>query len=545
MIAAVLIAAVAALAILAQADLSEPPRYDGAGYAVLARSLLEGHGYRAIDHPDEPRHAHFPPGYPAILAAAWYFGGPSAPLAHVLSCFCAVGATLAAWLWFRGFFPPQAALVLVLALAINWSWSRTGSTIQSEPFYALLSQLTILAASRVRAKRGTSSSLILGGLLAACLLTRHIAIGLVLAILADLALTRRWTTALRILGVTVLLVAPWIAWLIVVGSTHRTQANLFLEAPGLLARTASQSVFYVRRIPDQITGPLVEVATSLRPSRTTAAMATVLALAASMTILGGWIRALVQPRIRLAGLVPLMTLPPLLLWPYTEAGRFLLPLLPCLLVGATLGLSWILSRIVRGLATAEHERRTTLIAATLVLLASLPYPGFCFATIQARTRARRDAHRGFDAACTWLANNAKHAGPVLSRHPGEVFLASGRKGLEVSSSERPGEPDATPDEIEQTIRVYKVAYLLIADDRYASTVADPLKRFVTERKDRVRKVWSSQEEHSGAAIYEIVPAAAKPGPRMETTGTDHRWRAQEQATDEEKGKWPQMEKKRN
>ena len=45
-----------------------PPRFDGAGYAVLARGLLGGQGYRAIDHPDRPLHAHFPPGYPIALA---------------------------------------------------------------------------------------------------------------------------------------------------------------------------------------------------------------------------------------------------------------------------------------------------------------------------------------------------------------------------------------------------------------------------------------------------------------------------------------------
>jgi hypothetical protein len=346
------------------------------------------------------------------------------------------------------------------------------------------------------------------------MLTRHIAIGLALAVLADLALLRRWTMALRVVSVTVLLVAPWMAWLVVVGSTHRTQANLFLEAPGLLARVFSQGAFYLQRIPDQITGPLVEVATAFRTSRATAVMASLWALAVSMTILGGWVRAVLQTKLRLAGLVPLATLPLLLLWPYTEAGRFLLPLLPCVLVGAALGLSWILSRIVRGLAMAEHERRLTFIAATLVLFASLPYSAYSLVTIPARTRARRDAQRGFDAACAWLASSAKRAGPVLSRHPGEVFLATGRKGLEVSSSERPGERDATPDEIDRTIAAYNAAYMLIADDRYASAVADPLKRFIAERQKRVRKVWRSAEENSGAAIYEIVPTAAEPEPQI-------------------------------
>ena len=114
--------------------------------------------------------------------------------------------------------------------------------------------------------------------------------------------------------------------------------------------------------------------------------------------------------------------------------------------------------------------------------------------------------------CVCLAGrNAMHAGPVLSRHPGEVFLATGRRGLELSSSERSGDPDATPDEIERTIAAYKVAYLMVADDRYASTVVDPLKRFITERQERVRKVWSSDQVHQGAAIYEIVSEKRRGG----------------------------------
>ncbi|MGB2612029.1 MAG: hypothetical protein WBC80_23905, partial [Isosphaeraceae bacterium] len=57
-VSACLIAVVAALAMVGQGDLTAPPRYDGAGYAVLARSLAAGTGYRAIDQPDRPGHAH-------------------------------------------------------------------------------------------------------------------------------------------------------------------------------------------------------------------------------------------------------------------------------------------------------------------------------------------------------------------------------------------------------------------------------------------------------------------------------------------------------
>src|SRR5947207_1864718 len=99
--AACLVALTAALVTCGNADWSAPPRFDGAGYAVLAEAWLTGQGYRSIDHPDRPRHVHFPPGYPLVLASTWWVFGRSAAAAHVASCLCTVGASLAAWRWFR------------------------------------------------------------------------------------------------------------------------------------------------------------------------------------------------------------------------------------------------------------------------------------------------------------------------------------------------------------------------------------------------------------------------------------------------------------
>ena len=86
LIAACVLGMVTILGMIGHGDLSSPPRYDGAGYAVLARSLAEGRGYRAIDHPDEPLHTHFPPGYPAFLALVRTAAGPSAYASHLASC---------------------------------------------------------------------------------------------------------------------------------------------------------------------------------------------------------------------------------------------------------------------------------------------------------------------------------------------------------------------------------------------------------------------------------------------------------------------------
>src|SRR5271165_7685193 len=78
------------------------------------------------------------------------------------------------------------------------------------------------------ARGGVGQSLALGGLLAACLLTRQIAIGLVLAVLLDLCLRRRWSMALSAAVISALVISPWLVWLVVVGGEQRTQADLLL-----------------------------------------------------------------------------------------------------------------------------------------------------------------------------------------------------------------------------------------------------------------------------------------------------------------------------
>ena len=69
-------------------------------------------GYREIDHPDAPRHAHFPPGYPVALAVLWRVDRARRRRRRTwLSLACHGGApTLAAWRWFRTMYAPADRL---------------------------------------------------------------------------------------------------------------------------------------------------------------------------------------------------------------------------------------------------------------------------------------------------------------------------------------------------------------------------------------------------------------------------------------------------
>jgi hypothetical protein len=333
------VAALALGSIAAQTRLDAPPRFDGAGYAVLAEALRTGQGYRAIDRPDAPRHAHFPPGYPLLLAALWRVTGPSAPAAHALSAACTTAAVLLTWRWLTRRYRPRVALLLGCALAVNWTWGRIGSAIQSEPLFLLLLAASLNAADR--AARGPAArGVVLGVLLGAATLTRHVGVMVAVALILELLLRRRRATAAASALTFALLLAPWAAWLAIVRVDTQIAKVPVAGLPEVVGR---QVVFYVQRIPDAIVGPLVEIGTVFRPQWRVPA--TLLAAAATCVVLLGWLRCLRSRRRRVAALVPLAMLALLLVWPFQEAGRFLVPLVPFLLVGAMEGLAVLIATL--------------------------------------------------------------------------------------------------------------------------------------------------------------------------------------------------------
>jgi len=477
----VLVVALAATVVGLGTDVRSPPRYDGAGYSVLGLALATGRGYREIDRPDAPPHAHFPPGYPIALAAVWSVVGRSVVAAHLFSIACNVAACGLAVRWFRLVERPAVASLLGLALAVNWTWGTVGGSIQSEPLYMVLSVVALVLADRRR--RGVRASACLGMVLGLCVLTRHVGVCLLAAVLVDRASRGRWREAATVGLTSALVVSPWMVWL----ATARggTQAGL-LDVGGLGPRVARQALFYARRLPDVLTGPFVEVATVFARSRAIGLIATAGAVLFSAVLLVGLVRAAVDPRRRLAGLVPLATLSLLLAWPFTEAGRFLTPLVPCLLVAMVEGVSGLAGWIGRGLDKLKDRKR---VAAGLLLMAAIPYIGYSLATGRS-VRSQRLAHAEFDAACDWIATRARRPGPILTRHPGEVFWQTGRPALSPASDD--------PDVLARQIDAEGVAYLLVDPDRYADAPPTPLARYVAENPGRMVAV-----RPGGVSVYEV------------------------------------------
>jgi hypothetical protein len=313
-------------------------------------------------------------------------------------------------------------------------------------------------------------------------LIRHVGVCLAAAVFLDLGLRRRWQAFWAALSTAGALVFPWVLWLASVG--HDTQIGLLADK-SLAGRVSGQAIFYLQRLPDQITGPLVEVATVFGRSSTIAGLANLWAVAATGVIILGWFSTLRTPRRRLAGLVGSITLALLIIWPFTEAGRLLFPIIPFLLVGASEGLARIMA--IAGL------RRPRNWACGIVLAASIPYAAYALAT--GRAEAQRLTHADFDAACQWITQNATRPGPVLTRHPGEVFWQTGRQAV------APVPPD--PEGIDQLINRFAVAYLLIDEDRYANETSNPLSVYVKQYSGRVALKWGGNQRADSIQLFEV------------------------------------------
>ena len=194
-------------------------------------------------------------------------------------------------------------------------------------------------------------------------------------------------------------------------------------------------------------------------------------------------RTLSRPRRRPAGLIALATLAVLLVWPFTEAGRFLVPLVPFLLVGAVEGFAHFTAR--------WKFRQVRVWAAGAVLALSIPYA--TYAIVSARAEAQRRTYRDFDAACAWIAGHAARPGPILARHPAEIFWLTGRRALSPSSDE--------PELIDGLIDRFDVAFILLDEDRYANSPTSPLARYVARRPDRAREAWRSGPDPAAVVVY--------------------------------------------
>lgn len=175
------------IALLAQLSSTWLPTRDGAAYLSIARSIAAGDGALRFGS----SHLHFFPGYPALVAPAFFFSDQPFIWLSFLHWLFAVAFLGGCYVWFRRRLPEHALLLTALA-ALNVSVLYYFRRTLSEAAFMPLLIWTAVFMDRALAERGAAAKYLLAATAAAlCLCATRLA-G------AALACGFLWMTAIKL-----------------------------------------------------------------------------------------------------------------------------------------------------------------------------------------------------------------------------------------------------------------------------------------------------------------------------------------------------------
>ena len=128
--------------------------FDDAAYVVLAKSLATGQGFRWLNIPGAPAATHFPPVYPAVLAALWkvYPRFPANVLLFKIANAFFLALAAAGTVVFarrRLGFSRRVSAALTLAAAVAIPMLELSTQVLSEPLFLALLMPMLLAAEQI------------------------------------------------------------------------------------------------------------------------------------------------------------------------------------------------------------------------------------------------------------------------------------------------------------------------------------------------------------------------------------------------------------
>ena len=430
------LAGVVALHIIFAALLFDPKPYtggDNAGYLILAESLQTGQGYRDLYLPDMPRHSQYPPFYPALLAAAGALGGGLIAF-KILSILLTVASIVLLFGIARKRLGVAAAFAVAVPFALSPPLLFFSHWVLSEAPFVALTLAALWMAERQDERAVWLAGAIGLGLLA--YMTRAAGLPLLVAFLVTLGWRREWRRALPAAVAIVFVIGGWWLWgkLAAPGAAGQYGSNFLLVNPyapeqgyvgpgDLMVRCVENVRLYaVEVLPRALAGQRTEGAISLLALLTSVLLLALAALA--------WAR-----RARRPGTLEAFTLfyaALIALWPQVwTSERFLLPLLPVLLLYAAEGVGWCF----------EFMKKTPAWAFPIFggLLALLAMPNDVRLGLENRVcmnlYSQGDrlacyvpAWRAFVQTADWVRENTAEDAIVITRKPRLFYYFGRRRG---------------------------------------------------------------------------------------------------------------------
>lgn len=216
-VAAVVGVVIAGVGVWAQNAALVGINYDDGIYALLAKALADGEGYRVTFLPVELPGIMYPPVYPLSLAPFWYLAGSQeAALAGMKvanGLYLGIAAGLFTFLLvdLRVLRIPFAVAVALLSF-VSGTMMLVTAGVLSEPLYMALLFAALWVTDGAGDEPRLSRLATAGMLCGLVVLTRTVGVAVVAAMAIGLWRRHGWKAAGKALAVTVLFLMPWLAF---------------------------------------------------------------------------------------------------------------------------------------------------------------------------------------------------------------------------------------------------------------------------------------------------------------------------------------------
>ncbi len=438
--------------------------HDDGIYVTTAKSLATNHGYRIISLPYEPAQTKYPPLYPFLLSLIWrvypHFPENLTPM-MVMSALVTVGCLLLTWFYLtrRGYASNWQALVAVGLTAFNWRTVIVSTGIYSEMLYTTLTIAGLyLAEEQEQEESDYRKAAALGVVVGLAFLTRTAAIALIIAVAVYFLIHRKLKRALLPVAIASSFVAAWLSW----AHFSRTPSDAlnaayytdYFRHLNNVTRDLQQQhgdssrLTIILRIIGWNAYTLVLVMIPLvclgmgyqEPAADQAINVLWLGMISSIffLIVSGFRRGLVK-RIRLLHIYVVLYLAMHLLLPFGAYDRYLIPLLPFLLVFLITEITWLANLVRTEMrARGEWARRVSagfiallLIAITTVTLRN--YFEGVYRGVSSSKRAYVDRASQDAQAIQWITEHADPSDVLICYRDPMYYLYSDHKATRYSA----------------------------------------------------------------------------------------------------------------
>jgi hypothetical protein len=467
--------------------------HDDGIYLVTAKALASDHEYKIVSLPDEPWQTKYPPLYPLALSVLWR-ANPDFPgnlilfFSFSILCMLVFHALTAFYLLKKSFAGSIQVLLILILTAFNWRVIILATSILSEALYAALALCVLwLASSRGKkavGRKGLWPGILLALLLVLATLTRLAGISLLAAVLLYALAKREGRRFLLPIVLSVSIIAGWFLWCYLHQSssigTHIAYYTNYLQDWHSLIRSDEPgvqgsflvpiaSMVWKNAVTMLSTIPLLCFGMEINKVQTIPEIWQFPAILIGLSSLILLVIGFYKTRSVENGLLHYYILAYLamhLLWPYTIFDRFLIPILPFLLLFILSGAAAMLSGLLEG--TPIHKRRERVIRLVLfcTFLASLFVTACLGLAIglrdqlkYAKTRYEAEAQQKRELTA-WLKANSREGDILVCYQDPVYFLNTGIKAIRLPAPTQREPSMSYADRLQRFIKENKASLLL-------------------------------------------------------------------------------------